>query len=237
LEKPENVLRIVGVGDSWMWGSGVDNGETYLDRLQERLTGAGLRVETINTGVWGYNAVQQVATLRWKGLGFRPDVVVVGLCGNDRAYPDFVALQPFVELSRSFLWNEIRGHLDSARKADRNEPSRTLNGFMSHAAFRNAYEELAGLSQKEGFDVVVFSECFGVNAKQRRFCSLGTEDEWRDFLGRLDRWGFHRCPWNSGEIPQNYPKWGHATAEGNRMLAEVLEACVRPLLDKRSVRR
>ena len=82
--------------------------------------------------------------------------------------------------------------------------------------------------------MVVFSECLGPSSKQRRYCSLGTEDEWRDFVAKLDVWGFHRCPWDGAEIPQNYPKWGHATVAGNEKLAAILDDCVRPLLAKRA---
>lgn len=234
LAKPEGGLRIVGIGDSWMWGSGVNNGETYLDRLHERLTSAGVRVETINTGVWGYNAIQEVATLRWKGLVFRPDVVVVGLCGNDRAFPDFLNERPFVELSRSFLWNEVRGRLGLVGGDAGKEPTPTSAALMPHGAFSAAYAELSRLSESEGFDVVVFSDCFGPGSEQVPYCSLGDANEWRDFLARLDRWGFRRCPWEASKIPQNPPdEGGHASAEGNEMLAAILEECIRPFLAKR----
>lgn len=224
--KPEGTLRIVGIGDSWMWGSGVDNGETYLDRLHELLSADGLHVEVINTGVWGYNARQQVATLRWKGLLFEPDVVVIGLCGNDREYTSFLDERPFVEFGRSFLWNEISSRLRGFRAP----PSSAVPERMPFSEFIAAYADLAALSKSSGFSVVVFSECFRADGTEDRSCDLGNADEWREFTNHLDDWGFHLCPWNIGEIPQNYPDYGHATPEGNRKLASILAECVRPLL-------
>src|SRR5581483_4113315 len=96
----------------WMWGSGVDNGETYLDGLQELFDAERLeKVEVLNSGVWGYNAVQEVATLEWKGLLFAPDVVVVGLCGNDLALPYFMTEPAYLSPRTPFLWKELRRRL------------------------------------------------------------------------------------------------------------------------------
>jgi hypothetical protein len=218
--KPPGTRRIVGIGDSWMWGTGVDNGELYLDRLREMLG-----VEVVNTGVWGYNARQQVATLRWKGLLFSPDVVVVGLCGNDREYPTFLSRQPYGKVGSSFLWNELSRRLFGWSK-------RPADNSMPFSEFMDAYAELAGLAKTNGFRVVVFSECFGAGDSQTEHpsCRLGDAGEWRRFLARLDEWGFHRCPWDIERIPQNAGRVGHATAEGNGMLASVLAECVKPLL-------
>ena len=86
-----------------------------------------------------------------------------------------------------------------------------------------------------GFGVVVFSECFGSKdpSEQHRICRLGTASEWKEFVGRLRAFGFRICPWDIGRIPQNSPYYGHATVEGNRMLASVLADCVRPFLARR----
>jgi hypothetical protein len=229
LEKPEGVARIVGIGDSWMWGMGVDDGETYLDRLRERFSAAARPVQVLNTAVWGYDARQQVATLRWKGLAFHPDIVVIGLCGNDREYPSFLRQRPVADLGRSYLWNEVAGRLGfAATSAERGES-------MPFAKFLGAYAELAELAERGGFEVVVFSECFAREGpeRQHRSCRLGTDEEWRTFVEHLRGWHFRTCPWDIGRIPQNFPYYGHATVEGNRMLAGVLAECLEPLLAAR----
>lgn len=233
VEKPKGVLRVVGIGDSWMWGSGVDNGSTYLDQLAQILASGPPKVEVINTGVWGYNAQQEMATLRWKGRIFAPDVVVIGLCGNDREYPSFLSSETYVRLSRSFLWNEISGRL---RKLEgKPGPVPSAGEQMPYSEFLAAYAELAELSKSDGFDVVVFSECLGTSDPHdaENVCPLGSRTEWVDFLDHLDAWHFRRCPWDIAKIPQNHPNWGHATEEGNRMLAETLAACLRPLLEQK----
>jgi hypothetical protein len=190
-------------------------------------------VEVVNTAVWGYNARQQVATLRWKGLMFRPDLVVVGLCGNDRALPDFITQRPFVAVSRSFLWNELVGRLSNIGGTSAAK-SRATGEMMPYSEFIDSYAELAAMAEKGRFDVVVFSECFvGDGGRdQSPTCQLGTAEEWSDFTRRLASWAFSVCPWRNEEVPQNFPNWGHATAEGNRHLAQVLMRCTRELLSR-----
>jgi len=59
-------FRVVGIGDSAMFGSGVSDGENHLAIL-ERIVGRrfpGLKVETINTAVPGYNTIMEVETLK-----------------------------------------------------------------------------------------------------------------------------------------------------------------------------
>jgi lysophospholipase L1-like esterase len=76
--------RIVVIGDSVTFGSGVAVGDRFTDRL-EMLLGArlGAEVEVLNLGVGGYDTLQEVATLEDVGLRFEPDLVVVGYCVND----------------------------------------------------------------------------------------------------------------------------------------------------------
>lgn len=80
LEKPPGTLRIVGIGDSFTFGSTHPRG-IYLEVLEELLAGAGLpaKVEVINTGVPAYSTHQELGHLRRFGLRLAPDVVVLGL--------------------------------------------------------------------------------------------------------------------------------------------------------------
>src|SRR5215831_3181684 len=51
-ERRAGVRRILCVGDSYVWGQGVENEQTVASLLERRLEG----VETINLGVAGYSA-------------------------------------------------------------------------------------------------------------------------------------------------------------------------------------
>ncbi len=89
--KPAGTRRVAGLGDSVMFGWGVDDATPYLTQLQPRLTRAlGQPVETLNFGVPGYNSRQEAALLRARVLAFQPDVLVLGYCLNDWAAPFFL---------------------------------------------------------------------------------------------------------------------------------------------------
>lgn len=118
----EREITIVGIGDSVMFGHGVADGENYLDCLQRRLQAyrPDFRWRIVNTAVPGYNTIMEVATLREKGLAFQPDLVLVGVVGNDYKPPTYVrdteevdpkaavlALDSLYSQSRSSLINLI----------------------------------------------------------------------------------------------------------------------------------
>ena len=83
--KPENTYRILMLGDSVIFGTGVDWDETVPYYLQSTLNAnnKGLNIEVINLGIAGYNTSQEVATLREVGLALSPDLILLNICLND----------------------------------------------------------------------------------------------------------------------------------------------------------
>lgn len=76
--KPPGTVRILVVGDSFTYGSGVAGEETYPKRLERLLAGrAGVPVEVINAGVSGYGTVHEAAFLRAEGWSYEPDLLVL----------------------------------------------------------------------------------------------------------------------------------------------------------------
>jgi hypothetical protein len=80
LAKPVGTFRILGLGDSYLWGQGVRRDDIVLSKLGSKLDGIsdGLSVETINTGLSATNTVQHLQLLRVRGLAYSPDLVVRG---------------------------------------------------------------------------------------------------------------------------------------------------------------
>ncbi len=79
--KPDNIRRIVGIGDSIMYGFNIDYKDSYLPLLEKALNRNKIhksRWEIVNLAVPGYNAVMEVESLKDKGLAFDPDIVIVG---------------------------------------------------------------------------------------------------------------------------------------------------------------
>ena len=85
--KPGATYRIVVVGDSTTAGNGVpDLDKTYTKQLEHLLNTPetpGRHYEVLNMGVGGYHTMQEIETLRVKGLPYQPDLVLVTFCVND----------------------------------------------------------------------------------------------------------------------------------------------------------
>lgn len=81
-------IRILAIGDSFTYGLGVEEGETYVRRTESLLRArfaapGGDSIRVINGGVGG-GPGRQAAWLRETGVELEPDVVVLGFyVGND----------------------------------------------------------------------------------------------------------------------------------------------------------
>lgn len=85
LDKPAHVFRILGLGDSYLWGQGVKREDICLTRLTGLLEGAvpNKKVETINAGLPAMNTVDQRNQLLERGLAYDPNLVIVHFVLND----------------------------------------------------------------------------------------------------------------------------------------------------------
>ena len=84
--KAPGAFRIWGLGDSFAFGWGVEEGETFYHVLERRLNreGAGRRYEVINAGIPGFGTYEELQLLRVIGLTHDPDLVMVAFYeGND----------------------------------------------------------------------------------------------------------------------------------------------------------
>ena len=87
--KPPGTCRLVFLGDSFTFGEGVRDEDTYPEVTALRLLKQGYRVEPCNLGVGGYNTTQEEDALRLFGFDLKPDVVVLGYTLNDAEPPLF----------------------------------------------------------------------------------------------------------------------------------------------------
>lgn len=74
-------VRVLCLGDSFTWGWGVGDDETYPKVLERELPGS----EGINAGVCGWGTAQELLWLEREGLAYAPDAVVLGFYLNDFA--------------------------------------------------------------------------------------------------------------------------------------------------------
>ncbi|MFH1577914.1 MAG: SGNH/GDSL hydrolase family protein [Candidatus Omnitrophota bacterium] len=84
IKKPKGSYRIIILGDSVAFGWGVDIEKTFAKRLEKLLNSkAKKKYEVINFAVPGYNLRQEIDTLKYKCLAYKPDLVIFCVQNND----------------------------------------------------------------------------------------------------------------------------------------------------------
>lgn len=216
-----NTLRIVGIGDSGMFGWGVNQDEDYLSVLESNLNATALspRYEVLNFGVPGYNTGQELEMLRTRALAYRPRVVILGWCDNDYDPPFLVtAKREFNDRKTSYLYRFVfyRRELLTAQvlkpsEIDRNLIDPTLLEYVGEPGVRQAMAELRDLSRRQNFRLLVFGN---MNAIAVRIC----KDLGIDFFNTRERV-------DASRYPSDYAvHFMHPAAGGHRVLAEHLQA-------------
>jgi lysophospholipase L1-like esterase len=130
--KPPGRIRILGLGDSLAFGSGVDYEDTYLRLLEKKISGNGLDVEVVKAGVDGYDFDQEYAYYFEEGYRYDADIVLIEIVLNDAGI-----VNPVKEKKR-FQRSFLRDNLKSARFL-----SSSLKNIRILAALGNrTYEEV-----------------------------------------------------------------------------------------------
>jgi lysophospholipase L1-like esterase len=244
LVKPPGTKRIVGLGDSLMFGWGVGDTEYYLALIAERFArqAPGSRVEVINSAVPGYNTVMEVETLKEKLLQLTPDVVIIEYVDNDLDLPNFLdqPRSPFA-LDHLFLHDWLAARLagrawDPAHRlafAPRDpfherrfegNPDRVpaqYRALVGIAAYRAAMSELKALSVARRFAVVVFSRAQFPDDIAAVCNALGLPmvSAWPALEGYLTEHGGARYEESVLALSAKDP---HPSALGHRLMADVL---------------
>jgi lysophospholipase L1-like esterase len=111
--KPEDIFRVIGIGDSYSYGFGVPRQKVFLKVAEQELNRrAGRPVEVINFGVPGYNTAMEAAVFGELTPSWRPDLVVIQFSRNDWNLPNFIQTRGNGLVARSFAL-----HLALARLA------------------------------------------------------------------------------------------------------------------------
>ena len=165
--KADGQIRIVGIGDSGMWGWNTPQDGNYLAVLENSLKKDGASVEILNGGVPGYNTQQQVEWLDYRGLKYSPDIVIVGWCNNDYDAPFFL-YRPvdFTKLEGSLVYQYLFARRDFYEAAkpkvliytnfkNSGIPAEVFEG-MGPEGVEKSLTRLLQMSQQHNFKVLVF---------------------------------------------------------------------------------
>jgi hypothetical protein len=88
IERTSSAPRVLTVGDSFVMGVGVTYDESFTTLLEKALQAGSPGAEVINFGVTGYQPGDYLSLLKWHGVQYRPDLVLLAFyVGNDLAPP------------------------------------------------------------------------------------------------------------------------------------------------------
>lgn len=246
-EKPAGTFRVVGLGDSNLFGWGVGEGEPYLQILEKRM---GERFEALNFGVPGYNAVMEVATYEHRAAELDPDLVIVHFIGNDFGLPHFLqAPEAARSPVRSYLWELLQARFGS--KEDEVDPGllphdrrrlapelrQEARGRYAHMvgpeAYRKAMARLGELTRARGIPVIVLS--LGGSGEEGNLAREAAEANGFTFLDASSRFYRYLIENRLGDGKQVWrstfriPRDGHPNRLAHELYAEVLEGAVTPV--------
>jgi lysophospholipase L1-like esterase len=140
IKKTPGTFRILGLGDSFLWGQGVKQNDICLSQLPGLLKDSlpDKTIETINAGISGMNTEHELNQLKVNGLQYEPDLVIVHFVLNDvetdqhprehniefvREYED--TYNEYDKLSSiSYAWSWIR--------------QRTINTYRAHRYIKDS---------------------------------------------------------------------------------------------------
>lgn len=141
-DKPDGVYRILSVGDSFTFGFGVGQEQTFSHLLEGKLNAEGRHVQVINTGVGNYNTIQQLSYMEIEGHKFEPDHVILNFYLNDG------------EDVAPYSFNPITQYLQSAVMIS-GAIIRLKARFASEADYRDVYAQLYDGERWERYEKVL----------------------------------------------------------------------------------
>ncbi|MGD8895120.1 MAG: SGNH/GDSL hydrolase family protein [Acidobacteriota bacterium] len=130
-EKPPGRVRVAVLGDSFTFGEGVGDEETWVHQLGVLRPA----LEPVNLGVHAYGHDQMLLTLREEGPRLRPDLVLVGFVHID------------LERNRTgfFDYAKPRFDLDDGRLVLRNVPVPTPEELRAREVWRSKFLDLLSM--------------------------------------------------------------------------------------------
>lgn len=247
LPKAEGEYRILALGDSVTFGLGVDQDKTFAVRLESLLRGRLHRpVRVINSGVGGYNTVQELSYFKQEGANLQPDLVLLTYVPNDieekrRPYDPWsknsMRGKPFpvmVEIMMGKLWLYRLAHhtyrYAVLKPLQEKSLARSPNGPGWRGSM-SALSELVAICQERKIPLILFFKRDDLHMKNSLFT-----DVVRHAHGVPVR---DMAPWYAGldiSSLENSKVDTHPNAEGHRVIAEHMADDVVNYLDQLKTR-
>ncbi len=205
-QRPSGRLRVALVGDSFIFGLGVEEDQTLKARVEEQLARRGLadKVEVLNLGIPGTNLATHIRMYSIALEVLKADVVVMGVFeDNDLSAWDVQdEIEQLPRVSPFSLGCYLFGERPAILLATVLSQTRTL------AAFDRIADDLARIREKDGAPPLIILDYFTHRERVReRFTSLPNVSFIPTATGGLPPREYH--------IPND----GHPSVRGNEVFA------------------
>jgi hypothetical protein len=228
LPKPEGVLRVVLLGDSFVQGMGVEAQERIgplLERyLVEHATNWGRRLECLHIGVGGWNTIAECAYLRRILSELAPDLVIHVLVLNDlddhMGVRGFGSLSSFAPLRRGQT-DALVYHGYPTRFTSPRNKNHLLMGFDYES--RHRFEEMAAAIGR----LVTLIHQSGARYLAASYWINNNVKLWHFLQGVLKPEEFATLPSRLMKDATMTLSDGHWNENGNELVARLLFALIR----------
>ena len=220
VQKSPGSFRILGLGDSFTFGWGLNQEETYLTVFEKRLNHRyGRTIEVLNFGLPGGCTTSQVELFRTNVIRFSPDLILLAFNNKD---DNDLEVETRI---RNELREEGTDYIVPEGGMERVEAGAYLmRRYMATVDFDENWTknvegplgELTRYVSEKGIDLVIFS----LSSEARK------NDRLRDFCGSSEQCFFLKTSlYLEGNKQYHlHPLDDHPNAEANRLMAEELFA-------------
>jgi tetratricopeptide (TPR) repeat protein len=183
VSRAPGTVRVAVLGDSYIWGDGLEPGEAWGHQLERQLCRRYSNVETMSWGILGWRSSQELAFLADHGSRFDIDLLIMGFVENDPVFNN-------CDLKR-FTWQEscswknleklfpgfglfFSSYLNNVltkRFLPEYDEERWLNCLYSEKnlkEYQETLKTLTDLSKRDGFEVL-YVLTPGVQFEKSRF--------------------------------------------------------------------
>jgi hypothetical protein len=132
LKEKGGAYRILGLGDSFIFGWGVEEDQTFLSRLGTLLESqSGRKVEAFDLGVWGYGTIQEVKVFE-QFRDYKPDLVILEFFARNVYVEE--AGNDLVDNYNFYHWYETRDLPKEVRSRERDANQFHMNATKEFIA-------------------------------------------------------------------------------------------------------
>lgn len=114
-EKPKNTYRIAVLGDSWIWGDGIDYKKVWSHKLEDKLCSKYKNIEVLSWGLCGWTTQDEYDFFVQSGYKYNVDLLIIGFVEND----PYMGKEPQTDqadwLSNLYTETNLREYLELLR--------------------------------------------------------------------------------------------------------------------------